>query len=79
MVIDYKDEGMQHSAECLLSAIDFDAELLTLTPIHEFYQQTEFKANLKYCSIPKRLKAATVNGKIQKDPNENYIKARKLP
>lgn len=79
MSIDYQDTGMQYPAECLLSAIDFDAEILTLTPIHEYYKQQDFKANLKFCSIPKRLKAVTLNGKKKEDPTENYIKAKKCP
>lgn len=76
MIIDYQDNGMKFPAECLLSAIDFDAEILTLTPINEFYNQNEFEANLKYCSIPKRLKAVTINGVKQKEPSDNLIKAK---
>jgi hypothetical protein len=76
MIIDYKDDGMKFPAECLLSAIDFDAEILTLTPINDFYNQTEFEANLKFCSIPKRLKAAAVHGQKIKEPTENFIKAK---
>lgn len=79
MIIEYKDEGMLHSAECLLSAIDFDAELLTLTPINEFYDRKEFTANLKYCSFSKRLKAETVDGAKLKVPNNNFLRAKILP
>lgn len=75
-VVLYKDEGMKHPAECLLSAIDFDAEVLTLTPINDFYNQWEFKANLKFCTIPK-IRVAAVNGKRVPDPAENFIKAKK--
>lgn len=79
MVINYKDEGMQEPAECLLSAIDFDAEILTLTPISKNYFQDEFKANLKFCSIPKRMKAVAINGEKITDPTYNFIKSRKYP
>lgn len=79
MLIDYQDNGMKLPALCLLSAIDFDAEMLTLTPIDEFYNRDEFHANLKYCSIPKRMRAATIEGKIQKDPADNFIKGKKCP
>lgn len=79
MIIDYKDEGMLHPVDCLLSAIDFDAEILTLTPINDFYEQREFKANLKFCSIPNRLRAATIDGKKISDPKENFIKAKQFP
>lgn len=75
MIVHYKDNGMDYDAECLLCAIDFDAELLTLMPINEFYDQKEFQANLKYCSVPKRLKAVSVNGIKITDPTDNYIKS----
>lgn len=78
MIIDYQDNGMKFPAACLLSGIDFDAEILTLTPINEYYNQKEFPASLKYCFIPKRLKAAAINGEIQKDPADNLIKAKQL-
>jgi hypothetical protein len=77
-VVNYQDEGMKFPAECLLSAIDFDAEILTLTPINDFYNQQEFQANLKFCSIPKGMKVAAVNGKRIPDPSENFIKAKKF-
>jgi len=76
MVIEYKDEGMDHSAECLLSAIDFDAEILTLTPLNNFYEQKEFPANLRFCEVRKRLMAASINGKKIKNPEENIVKAK---
>lgn len=76
-IILYQDAGMKCAAECLVSAVDFDAEVLTLTPINDFYEQNEFPANLKYCSIPK-MKAATVDGKKVKDANDNFIQAKKV-
>lgn len=79
MAINYQDKGMKHPAECLLSAIDFDAELLTLTPIDDFYEQKEFKAPIQFCSIPKRMKAIAINGEKITEPTENFIKARKYP
>jgi len=77
MVVSYMDKGMKAPAECLLSAIDFDAEILTLTPIHAHYQQEEFKAHISFCSIPKRMKAVVVGGKKVVEPTENFIKAKK--
>lgn len=63
-IIHYQEERMLHPVECLLSGIDFDAELMILTPVDEFYDQREFPANIKYCSIPpKKLTAVTYNGK----------------
>lgn len=79
MVVAYQDNGMQSPIECMLSAIDFDAEVLTLTPMEPIYVQREFSANLKFCSIPKRMKAISVNGKKIIEPTENFIKARKYP
>ena len=76
MIIEYKDEGMKHSAECLLISIDFDAELLKLCPLNDFYEQKEFFANLKFCEFSKRLKAATIEGKKQNDLHENIIKSK---
>jgi len=77
MIIQYQDHGMTHPAECLLSAIDFDAEILTLTPINEFYEQKEFDANLKYCSI-KRLKVESVHGNKIEHKAYNFIKSKKI-
>lgn len=79
MAVTYKDEGMKVPVECLLSAIDFDAEILTLTPIDAAYHQDEFKANLKFVSIPKRMKAVALNGEKIVDPITNFIKGRKYP
>ena len=79
MVVSYRDNGMKEPVECLLSAIDFDAELLSLTPISSDYHQDEFKACLKFCSIPKRMKAVAINGEKISDPSENIIKGRKYP
>jgi hypothetical protein len=80
MVVAYQDKGMLYHAECLLSAIDFDAELLTLTPIADFYEQKEFKAPIQFCSIPKReMKPAYIHGKKVVEVNENFIKSRKYP
>lgn len=53
-LINYKDHGMQLPIECLLVCIDFDAEIMTLMPINDFYEQKDFPANIKYCEIPKR-------------------------
>lgn len=78
MTIDYQDEGMKHPAQCLLSAINFDAEILTLTPLNDFYEQEEFPANLKYCSIRKRLKIVAKDGKKVTDPTTNTIKSKQL-
>lgn len=74
----YQDKGMKFPAECLLSAIDFDAEMLTLSPMNDFYEQKEFQANLQFCSIPKGMKAAAIDGKKVKEPNENFIMAKKI-
>ena len=79
MLIEYKDEGMKESAECLLTAIDFDAEILTLTPVNEFYKQEEFFANLKYCSFSKRMSVATMDGEKIKAPKNNFIRGKMLP
>lgn len=79
MAVTYKDEGMQVPVECLLSAIDFDAEILTLTPIDPAFHQDEFKANLKFISIPKRMKVVSINGEKIVDPISNFIKGRKYP
>ena len=78
MSIDYQDQGMKEPAECLLSAIDFDAEILTLTPLNDFYLIREFQANLKYCSVSKRLKAAAIEGENVKDIATNKMKAKKI-
>lgn len=78
MSVEYQDHGMKHPAECLLCAIDFDAEILTLAPLNDFYQQKEFKANLKYCFLSKRMKAESVNGKKVKDRVENDLKVKKI-
>ncbi len=51
MSIEYKDNGMEHSAECLLSPIDFDAEILNLTPMDDFYFQREFPAHIQFSFI----------------------------
>lgn len=73
----YQDAGMKYPAECLLSEVDFDGEVLTLTPMNDFYQQNEFQANLKYCSLPK-MKPAAIDGKKISDKNDNFIKAKKI-
>lgn len=79
MPVLYQDAGMKFPAECMLSAIDFDAEILTLTPYDGMYQQNEFKANLQFCTIPKRMKVVSKDGKKIVDPTENFIKSRKYP
>ncbi len=78
MTIEYKDHGMKESAQCLLSAIDYDAEILTLTPMDDFYLQREFPAHLQFCSLSKRLKAAAIDGKKVAEPTENTLKAKKI-
>lgn len=78
MTIEYKDAGMQQSAACLLSSIDFDAEILTLTPLDNFYATTEFQANLQFCSLSQRLKPAAINGKKVSYTNDNSLKAKKI-
>lgn len=78
MTIEYQDKGMKHAAECLLSAIDFDAELLTLTPMNDFYEQKEFMAPIQFCSLSKRLKTAAIDGKKVTENNSNSLKAKKI-
>lgn len=78
MTIEYQDRGMKFPAACLLSAIDFDAELLTLTPLDDFYLQKEFQGHIQFCSLSKRLKAAAIDGKKISDPTENNLKAKKI-
>lgn len=73
----YQDAGMKFPAKCLLSEIDFDAEILTLTPLNDFYNQTEFKANLQFCQLPK-MKAAAVNGKKVIENSDNIVKAKMM-
>lgn len=50
----YQDDRMELPVECLLAEVDFDGELMTLQPLHEFFEQTDFIANIKYCSVPRR-------------------------
>ena len=77
-IVLYQDKGMKFPAECLLSGIDFDAEILTLTPIDDFYEQNEFRAAIQFCSIPKRIKAVAINDVKVKEPNDNFIMAKKI-
>ena len=77
MIILYQDHGMTSPAECLLSAIDFDAEILTLTPISENFNQWEFPANLEFCTVGK-IRVVAKEGKKWEHPNENFIKAKKI-
>ena len=79
MLVVYQDRGMKFPAECLLSGIDFDSELLTLTPLDGLHEEHEFTGHIQFCSIPKRMKAISVNGKKVSDPIENHIKGRKYP
>lgn len=78
MTVEYQDKGMKHPAACLLSGIDFDAELLTLTPIDTFYKQEEIYAPIQFCSLSKRLKVSAINGEKVKDTIENELKGRKI-
>lgn len=78
MTIDYKDHGMKHSAECLLSSIDFDSEILKLTPLNDFYEQNEFWGHIQFCSISKKLRPVAINGNKIKDRTENTLKEKKI-
>lgn len=78
MTVEYQDRGMKHPAQCLLSAIDFDAELLTLTPLDDFYEQREFQGHIQFCSLSKRLKPSAINGEKIKEPTENNLRAKKI-
>lgn len=78
MTVEYQDHGMKHPAQCLLSAIDFDSEILTLTPLDDFYEQREFSAHIQFCSFSKRLRPSAINGKKVNEPTENTIKAKKI-
>ena len=78
MSIDYQDQGMKFPAECLLTAVDFDAELLTLTPLNDFYEQRQFPAAIQFCTVSKRMKVATIEGKKIDDPRTNELKAKKI-
>lgn len=50
----YQHDRMELPIECLVAEIDFDNESMTLQPMHEFYEQEDFTANIKYCSVPRR-------------------------
>lgn len=78
MSIEYKDYGMTHPAECLLSAVDFDAEQMKLTPLNDFYEQREFWGHIQFCSLSNRMKMAAKNGKKIPDTKTNEIKAKKI-
>ena len=54
MSIDYKTDRMELAVECLLSEINFDNETMTLTPINEMYEQKDFVANIKFCSVTRK-------------------------
>lgn len=55
MVILYQEKRMPEPIECLLLEIDFEAEIMTLCPIDEHYQNKDFPANIKYCSVPEKV------------------------
>jgi hypothetical protein len=74
MTILYQDNGMKKPVECMLSAIDFDSEILTLTPFPESsYEANEFHAHIRFCTV-QRLRLAK-----DTEPKDNFIKARKYP
>lgn len=54
MTIIYQEDRMENPIECLLVGIDFDGETMTLCPMEDKYENTDFIANLKFCSIPKK-------------------------
>lgn len=55
MVILYQEKRMTEPIECLLLEIDFEAEIMTLCPIDEIYQNKDFPANITYCSVQKKV------------------------
>lgn len=74
MTILYQDRGMKKPVECMLSAIDFDSEILTLTPFPDSsYEPNEFCGHIQFCTV-QRLRLAKSS-----EPKDNFIKARKYP
>jgi len=55
MEILYQEDRMREPVVCLLVGIDFDGEIMDLQPLDDKYRHEDFKANLKYCSVPKKV------------------------
>jgi hypothetical protein len=53
MQIDYKSPRMEEPIRCMLIAIDFDNEVMTLTPIDYDYENDNFNTTILYCFLPK--------------------------
>ena len=54
MIIAYQTNRMPLPVDCLLSAIDFDNELMTLTPLDGWWVNKEFDTPIQFCSLPKQ-------------------------
>ena len=53
MQIDYKNPRMEESARCMICAIDFDNEIITLSSLDEKYEEDNFITNISNCFLPK--------------------------
>ena len=60
MEIHYQENRMPEAIVCLLTGIDFDSEIMTLQPLDEKFKNVDFPANIKYCSIPKKITALKI-------------------
>lgn len=55
MLIDYKPERSERVYEMLLAGIDFDKEVMTLSPMQiNYYENQDYVVSISTCSIAKR-------------------------
>ena len=53
MQIEYKHPRMKESIRCLLTAINFDNETMTLCAMNtDYYTEDGFDAPIQHCSLP---------------------------
>lgn len=67
MTIEYKHPRMKEGILCMLCSVHFDDEIMELQPFDDNYYQQSFFSAIQNCSIPKRLKVVTLNGKKVED------------
>ena len=53
MQIDYKPPRMEESVRCMLVAVDFDNEIMTLSSTEIDCENDNFIVNIKYCFLPR--------------------------
>lgn len=67
MMIEYKHTRMMEGIRCMLISINFDDEIMELQPIGDNYYSQSFFSSIQNCSLPKKLKVVSLNGKKIED------------